>query len=120
MITCAKSNWYHTTRRKSDVTRAGPFSKNSRMFKDINWVPNTTRGTNNYAHCSHAIYLYEQNANPILLRWLGADTKVFKDLYALSEMVQWIWRTRVRRGEPVHVYMPSKRMRGIIAEYAYG
>jgi hypothetical protein len=114
MITCAKSNWYHTTRRKSDVTRAGPFSKNSRMFKDINWVPNTTRGTNNYAHCSHAIYLYEQNANPILLRWLGADTKVFKALYALSEMVQWIWRTRVRRGEPVHVYMPSKRMRGLL------
>ena len=114
IITCAKSNWYHTTSRKSDVTKAGPFAKNSRMFKDINWVPNTTRGTNDYAHCSHAIYLYEQNANPVILSWLDANTKAFREAYALSEMVQWIWRTRVRRGGSVHVYMPSGRMRGIL------
>ena len=90
------------------------------MFKDINWVPNTTRGTNNYAHCSYAIYLYEQNANPVLLNWLGANTKVLRDSYALSEMVQWIWRTRVRRGEPVTVYMPSKKMRKLLNTWLSG
>ena len=42
------------------------------------------------------------------------NTKAFREAYALSEMVQWIWRTRVRRGESVHVYMPSGRMRGIL------
>ena len=81
--------------------------------RDRLWAA-TARAYDKGEQYSHAIYLYEQNANPILLRWLGADTKVFKDLYALSEMVQWIWRTRVRRGDSVHVYIPSKRMRGLL------
>ena len=87
------------------------------MFKGTNWVPNTTRGTNNYSHCSHAVYLYEQNANPVLLQWLGANTRAFRDAYALSEMIQWIWRTQIRNGEPVCVYMPSKKMRVIVGRW---
>ena len=114
MVTCAKSNWYHSA---TDPSKAGPFAKLSRMFKGTNWVPNTTRGTNNYSHCSHAVYLYEQNANPVLLQWLGANTRAFRDAYALSEMIQWIWRTQIRNGKPVCVYMPSKKMRVIIERW---
>ena len=114
MVTCAKSNWYHSA---TELSKAGPFAKLSRMFKGANWVPNTTRGTNNYSHCSHAVYLYEQNANPVLLQWLGANTRAFRDAYALSEMIQWIWRTQIRNGEPVCVYMPSKKMRVIVERW---
>ena len=37
--------------------------------------------------------------------------------YALSEMIQWIWRTQIRNGEPVCVYMPSKKMRVIVERW---
>jgi len=89
------------------------------MFKGSNWLPNTTRGTNDYSNCSHAIYLYEQNANPILLNWLDASNAEFRSAYALTEVVQWLWRTRLRRGEPVIVYMPSKKMRELIQTWLY-
>jgi hypothetical protein len=114
IITCAKQNWFHRSGSSYNEAKPSLFSIDSRMFKGANWLPNTTRGTNDYLHCTHAIYLYEQNANPILLNWLNANDAQFKSDYSLTEMVQWIWRTRLRRGEPVHVYMPSKRMRGLL------
>ena len=114
IITCAKSNWFHRSSGKINKAKSGLFSTDSRMFKGSNWLPNTTRGTNNYSNCSHAIYLYEQNANPILLNWLDANNAEFRSAYALTEVVQWLWRTRLRRGEPVDVYMPSKKMRELI------
>lgn len=118
IITCAKKNWYKKTKGVYDLNKPGIFSTDSRMFKGANWIPNTTRGTNNYSHCAHAIYLYEQNVNPILLNWLNANNDQFKADFALTEMVQWIWRTRIRNGKPVDVYMPSSKMRTIIDDWA--
>ena len=91
-------------------SKPGVFTKGSRM-KDVNWVANTTRGTNDYMHCSHLIYLYDQNINFIVARWLGDSSQAFKDAYALTELIQWVWRSRVRRGEPITLYLPSLRMR---------
>ena len=52
-------------------------------------MPNTTRGTNYYIHCSHLIYLYDQHVNPLVDRWLEDSTGVFNDAYALTELIQW-------------------------------
>lgn len=119
MITCAKENWFSFSRGRFDESKSGLFSINSRLFEGANWVPNTTRGTNKYVHCTHAVYLYEQNANPILLNWLDANDTEFRSNYALTEMIQWLWRTRVRRNQPVDVYMPSKKMRAIIQDWMF-
>ena len=98
--------------------KPGVFTKDSRM-KDINWIANTTRGTNDYMHCSHLIYLYDQNINFIIARWLGDSSKAFNDAYALTELIQWVWRSRVRRGEPITLYLPSPRMRRLFEEWLY-
>ena len=34
--------------------------------------------------------------------------------YALSEMIQWIWRSAIRDGEDIYIYIPSKRMREVL------
>jgi hypothetical protein len=39
---------------------------------------------------------------------------VYEDLYALSEMLQWLYRAQIRRGDPIHVFIPSARMRGLL------
>ena len=111
LITCAKDQWYNKNNKPA------AFSKGSRMFNKTNWIPNTTRGTNRYDNCSHLVYLYDQFANPAILRWLDASDKHFQDQYALAELIQWVWRSRVRRGEPVTVYLPSKRMRKIFVDW---
>jgi len=69
MITSAKSMWFGRN------GKPGPFSSQSRLFQDTNWLPNTTRGTNDYRHCSHLIYLYDQNINPSIAQFLGGSCR---------------------------------------------
>jgi hypothetical protein len=115
LLTCSKSAWYKSSRRGDiDVTRPGPFAKNSRLFSKANWIANTTRGTNNYSHCTHLIYLYDQNVNPVLMNWMEVNDAEFRQQYAVTEMIQWIWRSQIRNGLPVTVYMPSKKMRELL------
>lgn len=37
--------------------------------------------------------------------------------YALSTMIQWIWRSAIRDGKPIHIYVPSKRMRDLLTKW---
>ena len=113
LITCAKAGWYKNGNKKV----AGPFASGSKLFHGANWIPNTTRGTNDYIHCSHLIYLYDQHVNPVVARWLEDSTAAFDDAYALTELIQWVWRSRVRRGEPITLYLPSPRMRGLFEDW---
>lgn len=117
-ITCAKDNWFsETTDAKGEVKlRANKvFSRGSAMGK-ANWVANNARATNEYAHCTHAIYLYDKHVNQNLPIFLGRE-KGFNDAYALSELIQWLWRGCIRKGEPMTVFIPSKRMRSLLLKW---
>lgn len=39
------------------------------------------------------------------------------DRLALSYMVQWIWRSAIRNGEKIWIYIPSSRMRSLLKEW---
>ena len=128
LITCKKDAWRKASNdnqpkpesEENEKTKSKPgvFAKNSRL-KDVNWISNTTRGTNDYIHCSHLVYLYDQNINPVVARWLGDSSRAFNDAYALTELIQWVWRSRVRKGEPITLYLPSPRMRRLFEEWLY-
>lgn len=40
-----------------------------------------------------------------------------RDKYALSEMLQWIWRSRIRNNESISIYIPSERMRCLLYDW---
>ena len=40
--------------------------------------------------------------------------KVDQDAYALSTLLQWIWRSAIRDGEEIDLYIPSRRMRELL------
>jgi hypothetical protein len=40
-----------------------------------------------------------------------------KDIFALSEMVQFIWRSAIRNEQQINVYIPSKRMRNLLEQW---
>lgn len=46
--------------------------------------------------------------------------EVDEDIYALSIMVQWIWRSAIRDGGEVHLYIPSRRMRTLLINWIEG
>ena len=105
-ITCAKAGWYKNGNEKV----AGPFAPESKLFQGANWIANTTRGTNDNIHCSHLIYLYDQHVNPVVTRWLENSMGAFDNAYAFTALIQWVWRSRVRRRESIALYLSSPRM----------
>jgi hypothetical protein len=115
MLTCSKEMWFQKGRDiNSGNPKAAGFAKGSRMFS-AKWVPNTTRGTNDYRHCTVAVYLWDQYMNPYIQRWLGLrGDQESQERYALTEFIQWLYRTAVRDGQPVTVYVPSERMRRLL------
>lgn len=43
--------------------------------------------------------------------------EVDEDTYALSIMVQWIWRSAIRDGKEIYLYIPSRRMRTLLINW---
>ena len=78
----------------------------------VAWLASTTKATNDYSDRWYLAYLLEKNQKPpivVLLKNLGVS--INQDMYALSEIVQWVWRSRIRNEQEIYLYMPSKRMR---------
>lgn len=107
ILTCLKDGW---TKRDG---KAGKFAAGTKLFTDAHWVANQTRGTNQYRHCSHVAYFWQQNPNPNVARFLGCNDKKQSDLYAVAEIIQFIWRSRIRDGQPIIVFIPCPKMRRI-------
>ena len=116
MLTCVKSLWFQRGDSACRRPRPAGFSKDSKLFQ-CHWLANTTRGTNQYSHCSHLIYLYDKHLHSFIKAWLGMDSSAQNDAYALAELVQWVWRSRIRKGEPITLYLPSERMRRLFLNW---
>lgn len=116
MVTCAEKSWRDSKAFKKGKLKLQGFAKNTGLGR-VNWVANQTRGTNDYANCSHLIYLYDKHPTPPITQWLNASTKVFADAYALTELIQWVWRSRIRQSEPITLYLPSPRMKRLLQDW---
>ena len=73
------------------------------------------RATNEHIEKRSMAYLCNVFPNPIIRQYLnGQNIGVNSDLYALSEMLQWIWRSQIRRLDPINLFIPSERMRNLL------
>ena len=73
------------------------------------------RATNEYSHCRALAYCVNIFVNPNERRFFAKHgVSVNEDGYALSTMIQWIWRSAIRNGEEIWIYIPSKRMRDLL------
>jgi hypothetical protein len=48
---------------------------------------------------------------------MSKGIEIDADQFALSEMVQFIWRSAIRDDKEILLYMPSRRMRGLLKEW---
>ena len=74
-----------------------------------------TRATNEYKDRTVLAYLVNRYRNPFFVRYFryyGVETN--NDIFALSEMLQWLWRSALRDGKHITLYIPSKRMRDLL------
>ncbi len=76
------------------------------------------RATNKYADRTVLAYPVNIFCHPSNKRYFTNRGVELKDNdYALSTMIQWIWRSAIRNGETVDLYIPSKRMRDLLTDW---
>lgn len=73
------------------------------------------RATNAYRGAISVAYLVNRFVDPNILKFFATrDIKIDPDLFALGEMLQFIWRSAIRDNRPINLYIPSSRMRGLL------
>lgn len=76
------------------------------------------RATNEYVDKKSLAYLSNVYINPYIVKFfIDKGVDVDQDMYALSELLQWIWRSQIRRGDDINLYIPSSRMRKLLDDY---
>lgn len=84
----------------------------------VNFVAMNSKATNDYAHKQALAYLVDRHQSPMVLAYFQEfDIPVRADLFALTELIQWIWRSRIRNAEPINLFIPSHRMRMILTNW---
>ena len=92
------------------------------------FLPCNTKATNDYSNCIGVAYLcnrfYDVNCTNFLAQRAdelnNPDLKFDNDNYALSELLQFIWRSNVRvkdSDKPVYVWVPDRRMRQLLQDF---
>jgi len=76
------------------------------------------KATNNYRDRNVLAYCVNIFMQPSEKQYLLANgANVLEDEYALSVMIQWIWRSAIRDGQEIWIYIPSKRMRTLLRNW---
>lgn len=86
-----------------------------------NWLAWNTKATNQYSDRTVLVYLLNVFPNPLFKNYLENDNFKFnEDDYALSTLLQWIWRSAIRNGKKVTIYIPAPRMRQLLTDWLNG
>ena len=106
MWTCFKGNKKGTDRYRIALSGKG-YTKS--------FVSCNCRGTNQYNECYNLAYLIDMVCNPNVIRFFQQhNIEIDEDLFSLSFLLQWIWRSRIRNGQNINIYIPSERMRNLL------
>ena len=82
------------------------------------FLPLNARATNDYCDRTSVAYIANRYMNPIIKNFFRSHgVTIDEDNYALAEMLQFIWRSAIRNGEDVYVYVPSIRMRSLLENW---
>ena len=82
------------------------------------FVSYNKRASNDYSDRHYLAYCVNNFLRPWEARYYAEHgAKIDNDAYGLSFLVQWIFRSAVRNGEEVWVYIPSIRMRSLLKQW---
>lgn len=80
-----------------------------------------TRATNAHRKRSVGIYLVDRHPHAMISAFLrDAGAPINSEMYGLSEMIQWVWRLRIRDDKDIRLVIPSKRMKALLVRWLDG
>ena len=118
LITLPKDSTLKTVNGRKNAKCCIP----SRMSADDVFLYCGARATNDYASRSVVVHGYNRYVNLVVKAYLQDYGEVLEcipsdDQFALSEMVQWVWRTCIRNSESIDVYILSPRMERLLKSW---
>ena len=82
------------------------------------FIPCNAKATNDYREKKSLAYLCNMFPHPYIAGYFQErGIAMDQDAFAFSEMLQWIWRSQIRDGEPITVFIPSERMRMLLKNW---
>lgn len=95
------------------------FKDQQRTLKGMGYanshVVHNARAINDYRTRSSLAYMVNRYVHPSLTQYFSnRGIKIDQDRFALSELIQWVWRSRIRDGQAIKLYIPSVRMRQLL------
>ena len=80
------------------------------------------KATNDYMNVHHVAFLIDVHTNPNIVEAseINSSSLMDQELYAVSSLIQFVFRSAVRKGEPVKLYLPSLRMRELLERWKQG
>lgn len=126
MINILKKNLYNyfknVLKSSSDANMWTTFKDYKKYLQGAGYskgfISVNARATNEYKNKTCLAYCANIFINPILKQFFEQkNIKVDEEIYALSELIQWIWRSAIRDGDDINIYIPSSRMRELLIEW---
>lgn len=97
---------------------AGTGDLNTEGFATGSYLPCSSRATNVYRDRSVLVHCYNRFPHQTVSAFLSDyGASVDPNQFALSELVQWIWRSQIRDGKPIKICILSKRMRKLFQDW---
>lgn len=85
------------------------------------FVPCNARATNKYRSRWALAYCCNMYYNPFISSFFADRDEgridIDNDAYALACLIQWIFRSRIRDGKPIEIYIPSIRMQSLLENW---
>lgn len=113
-------NYFRTvTRTKSQDNMYTVFKPYCKYVKGEGYtkgfVSCNARGTNEFKDKKSLAYLINFFMSPDIKQFVEHYHIEFDDnLFSLSALLQWIWRSQIRDGKAIDLYIPSERMRELL------
>ena len=112
IVTCRKSLWLD---KNGEISS---FAKGTRLAK-ARWLHKSTKGTNKYRKCTHAVHIYDLNLHPAVQKYLDMSEDQ-QDLWRQSELIQWLYRTDLRNydsKQQIHLHITSMAMMKLVENW---
>ena len=82
------------------------------------FMPINIRASNKYKQATTVAFLCNRYINPCVKNFFTLNNiEIDEDKWALSEMLQFVFRSALRDGHEINIYVPSSRMRKLLEQW---
>ena len=125
LVWCVPGNLVNPTRKGARKVSPRGFTAGTGEINDEGiaqgcYLACTARATNAYRDRSVIVHAFNRFPHVSVSSFLqDYGVEVDNNQFALSELVQFVWRTQIRDGKPIKLCILSKRVRKLFQDWLY-